>query len=138
MIAAAAVVTGLAAAIGLAVRRRRGRRDELLPIDPAPPLASAEAAVAAFAEEEPSVAADFGPVTATVGISATKPKRRSRPRKKPGTAASQPAQPSDDAPASADSTPPDGEPAAASTPRRRARPKPAASSIEEPEAPEAS
>jgi hypothetical protein len=137
MIALAAVVTGVAAAIGLTFRRRRGRRDEVLELDPAPPLASAEAAVAAFAEKEPSVAADFGAVTATVGISPTKPKRRSRPRKKPASAAAQPASAVADVAEAGEPSPADGGQPAAGAPRRRARPKPATGTDEGAGAPEA-
>ena len=137
MIALAAVVTGVAAAIGLTFRRRRDRRDEVLELDPAPPLASAEAAVAAFAEKEPSVAADSGPLTATVGISPTKPKRRSRPRKKPASAAARPASPPADTAEAGEPSPNDGDPPAAGVPRRRARPKPATYAAEGAGAPEA-
>jgi hypothetical protein len=125
---AVALVTGLLAAGGLALRRRRGRHDDVLPLDPVPPLASAEAALAAFANEQPSVDADSGAVTASVGISPKKPRRR-RPRKKPAAAA---AEPEADSPAGSSDAP------AAPKPRTSSRPKPAPTSTEEAGPPEAS
>ena len=44
---AVALVTGILAAGGLALRRRRGRRDDMLPLEPSPPLASTAAATTA-------------------------------------------------------------------------------------------
>jgi hypothetical protein len=133
---AVALVTGLLAAGGIALRRRRGQRDEVLPLDPVPPLASAEAALAAFADEEPG--------TATVGISPKKPRRR-RPRKKPAAgAAAAAADGASDSPAppAAGATPAasagGGDVTAARKPRAPSRPKPASSSTEETGASDAS
>jgi hypothetical protein len=73
IIGAAALVAGLAAALGVIVRHRGAHPDELLPLDPAPPLgrtaparregSAAHAPLEAHdAEPAPSIEADFGPV----------------------------------------------------------------------------
>jgi hypothetical protein len=80
---AMALVTGVAAAIGLAVRRRRGHRDESLPLEPAPPLLATPGVAPAEAGAAPvaSMEADLG---AAAGLSVA-PRRR-RPRPKPAGA----------------------------------------------------
>jgi hypothetical protein len=104
IIGAMALVTGVVAAVGLAVRRRRGRRDDVLPLEPAPPLMPAS----------PSPA----------------PKRR-RPRRKPGAAvgaATATATSIESGPSPAIA----GEPTPA--PKRRRRRKPAARTTDSPDA----
>jgi hypothetical protein len=79
IIGAVALASGALAAlgVGLGVRRRRGRHDDVLPLDPVP-LLSAVAAPAAEAEVA-SIEADFGAVEAA----SPAPKRRRPRRKKP-------------------------------------------------------
>jgi hypothetical protein len=83
IIGATAIVTGLAAALGMVVRRRRARRDDQLRPDQAPLGSSAPAQ--SEVDEVPSVEVDFGPVSdppavATASPAATTRKPRS-PRK---------------------------------------------------------
>ncbi|MEO8228535.1 MAG: hypothetical protein ABI628_02100 [Chloroflexota bacterium] len=61
IIGATAIVTGLAATVGgLVLRRRRASRDDVLPLDPAPPFGSS--APTPDPDEAPSIEADFGQV----------------------------------------------------------------------------
>lgn len=62
IIGATAIVTGIAAAVGgVVLRRRRASRDDVLPLDPAPPLGSSVPATQ-DPDEAPSIEADFGQV----------------------------------------------------------------------------
>ena len=65
MFGAAALVTGLVAGLGMAigVRRRRAHRDELLPIDPAPPLSAAGGAPSVASAPSVDVATAAGEET---------------------------------------------------------------------------
>ncbi len=116
MFGAAALVTGLVAGLGMAigVRRRRSHRDELLPIDPAPPLSGA---VAASVPGRPttSVGATAGAGETTADAAPAKPRRR-RQHRKPAAAVS----PSGEG----------GEPVAATKPRRRRPPSSPAATTE--------
>ncbi len=84
IIGATAIVTGLVAALGVVVRRRRNRPDDVLPLDPAPPLRSS-ARAAEVAGEPPSIEADFGqldpPESAPASAAAARKPRA--PRKAP-------------------------------------------------------
>ena len=80
IIGATAIVTGLAAALGVVVRRRRGRRDDVLPLDPAPPLGS-NAPASHEPVAAPSIEAGFG----SVGDPPAAAKRKPRARRKPAT-----------------------------------------------------
>ena len=80
IIGATAIVTGLAAALGVLVRRRRGRRDDVLPLDPAPPLGS-NAPASHEPVAAPSIEAGLGPV----GDSPAAAKRKPPARRKPAT-----------------------------------------------------
>lgn len=143
IIGAMALVTGVAAAIGLTVRRRRGHRDDFLPLEPAPPLLATPQAgsteAAAAPGPVPSMEADFGS-TAEPPVA---PKRR-RPRRKPAGAKASEAKTADVSGAPAESVSelaPDvaaaAEPTTALKRRRRPRRKPAAASpTGSPEAPE--
>ena len=77
---ATAIVTGLVATLGMVVRRRRARRDDVLPLDPAPPLGSHLAAHEP--PPAPSIEADFGPVDEPP----SSPKRKPRAPRKASTA----------------------------------------------------
>jgi hypothetical protein len=82
---AVALVTGLLAAVGVALTRRHRNRDEVLELDPAPPFGSGESG----ATTDASVEADFGPVGEPAEPEApARPKRRARPRRKPAKAVS--------------------------------------------------
>jgi hypothetical protein len=97
IIGATAIVTGLAAAVGgVVLRRRRAKRDDVLPLDPAPPLGSS--APAQDPDEAPSIEADFGqvdPPTDGAGSPGAATRKPRSPRKtttratksKPGKAA---------------------------------------------------
>jgi hypothetical protein len=61
IIGATAIVAGLLAALGVVVRRRGGHREDVLAIDPAPPLGG-HARGPQERDAVPSVEADFGPV----------------------------------------------------------------------------
>lgn len=76
---ATALVTGLVAAVGMVVRRRRAKRDDVLPLDPAPPLGSST-----WASHAPAAA----PSRKAVGPVADPPagaKRKPRARRKAST-----------------------------------------------------
>ncbi|MGZ8527346.1 MAG: hypothetical protein ACXWWR_00995 [Candidatus Limnocylindrales bacterium] len=79
IIGATAIVTGLVAAVGVVVRRRRARRDDVLPLDPAPPLGSS-----ALASHEPVAAPSTGAV-GPVGDPPAAAKRKPRSRRKAST-----------------------------------------------------
>lgn len=131
IIGAVALASGALAAlgVGLGVRRRRGRHDDVLLLDPVPPLSAAAAPVPEA--EVASVEADFGAVEAA----GPAPKRRRPRRKKPGPVAAGGTESS-----AAAATTADGSPGAAATAasepgatapapkRRRPRRKPAATS----------
>jgi hypothetical protein len=78
IIGATAIVTGLMAAVGVVVRRRRARND-VLPLDPAPPLGSS-----ALASHAP-VAAPSIEAVGPVGDAPAAAKRKPRPRRKSST-----------------------------------------------------
>ena len=74
---AVAVVTGLLAALGIGLTRRRRGRDEVLPVEPAPALAA-----------DASVEADFGATGQPAEVDPpTPPKRKPRVRRKRAKAA---------------------------------------------------
>jgi hypothetical protein len=86
ILGAVALITGLLAAGGIAMARRRGDRDEILELDPAPPLGAGESG----ATTDASVEADFGPVGEPAGAVETPPepkKRKPRVRRKPAKTA---------------------------------------------------
>lgn len=82
IIGATAIVTGVAAALGMVVRRRRARRDDALPLDPAVPIGGSASAHEPAAS---SIQADFGPVSdpesSATGSSSTAPRKPRAPRK---------------------------------------------------------
>ncbi len=144
IIGAVALASGALAAlgVGLGVRRRRGRHDDVLTLDPVPPL-SGVAAPAAEAEVA-SIEADFGAVEAA----SPAPKRRRARRKKPaapdagGGTESSAATTADGSPGAAATAASEAgatAPTAAAPKRRRPRRKPAATGpTEGAEAPDAS
>ena len=81
ILGAVALITGLLAAGGIAMARRRGDRDEILELDPAPPLGAGESG----ATTDASVEADFGPVgePAEAEVAPEPKKRKPRVRRKP-------------------------------------------------------
>jgi hypothetical protein len=86
ILGAVALITGLLAAGGIAMARRRGDRDEILELDPAPPLGAGESG----ATTDASVEADFGPVGEPAEAVETPPepkKRKPRVRRKPAKTA---------------------------------------------------
>ena len=78
IIGATAIVTGLMAAVGVVVRRRRARND-VLPLDPAPPLGSS-----ALASHAP-VAAPSIEAVGPVGDAPAAATRKPGPRRKSST-----------------------------------------------------
>jgi ribonuclease E len=134
IIGAMALGTGVAAAIGLAIRRRRGHQDDVLPLEPAPPLLATPQAgspeAAAASASAPSVETDFG-ATAERPVA---PKRR-RQRRKPAGAKVSEAETADVSGSPVESVAelaPDvaatAEPTTTAKRRRRPRRKPAAAS----------
>jgi len=96
IIGAVALVTGLLAAGGVALTTRRRRdRDEVLPLDAAPPLAAGEPEEIAHA----SVEADFGSTVAAAEAEAPVAPKRKRPRRKPAKATTEGAPATGEAPA---------------------------------------
>lgn len=84
IIGAVALVTGLLAAGGVALTTRRRRdRDEVLPLDVAPPLGAGEPEDIAHA----SVEADFGSTVAAAEAEVPVAPKRKRVRRKPAKAA---------------------------------------------------
>ena len=75
---ATAIVTGLVAALGMVVRRRRAQHDDVLPLDPAPPLMSSRPAAREPAVA-PSIEADFGSAADPPAAAKRKPRARRKP-----------------------------------------------------------
>ncbi len=95
IIGTVALVTGLLAAGGIALTTRRRRdRDEVLPLEAAPPLGAGEPEEIAHA----SVEADFGPTVAVAEADAPVAPKRKRVRRKPAKAATADAPGTDDGP----------------------------------------
>lgn len=78
ILGATAIVTGLVAALGMVVRRRRAQRDDVLPLDPAPPLMSTRPATREPAVA-PSIEADFGSAADPPAAAKRKPRARRKP-----------------------------------------------------------
>ena len=79
ILGAVALITGLLAAGGIAMARRRGDRDEILELDPAPPLGTGESG----ATTDASVEADFGPVGEPAETTPEPKKPLPRPKRPP-------------------------------------------------------
>ncbi len=94
IIGAVAIVTGLLAAGGVALTTRRRRdRDEVLPLEVAPPLGAGEPEDIAHA----SVEADFGPTVAAAEAETPVAPKRKRVRRKPAKATTEEAPPTEGA-----------------------------------------